>query len=240
MKVIMNPPYLRNLHLKILREAMKHSDEIVNLSPIRWLQDPLAERKQNTDWKRFEDIRVHIESLDEVTAETATNLFGAAFYSSLGIYHLDRNEHNFKVEHNKLIDKIIDFDCKKFTYNEPPARKYMIILPATHGNCGRADWCEITSKDFNIAKNVKADSPTNYYVKMTFDTEEELKNFYNSLFTNFYKWLVGNIKTTACTGQYIKYVPVMNDYTHPWTDADLYAYFGLTDDEIKIIEEEIK
>ena len=29
----MNPPYCRNLHLKILNEAIHHSDDIVNLSP---------------------------------------------------------------------------------------------------------------------------------------------------------------------------------------------------------------
>ena len=28
-----NPPYCRNLHLKILNEAIRHSDDIVNLSP---------------------------------------------------------------------------------------------------------------------------------------------------------------------------------------------------------------
>ena len=44
-KIIMNPPYNRNLHLKILRQVMNKADEVVNLSPIRWLQDPLAEMK---------------------------------------------------------------------------------------------------------------------------------------------------------------------------------------------------
>ena len=47
--IIMNPPYDKNLHLKILQEAIKHSDDVVNLSPIRWLQDPLAEYKKNSD-----------------------------------------------------------------------------------------------------------------------------------------------------------------------------------------------
>ena len=51
--IIMNPPYCRNLHLKILNEAIHHSDDVVNLSPIRWLQDPLAEYKRNSDFKRF-------------------------------------------------------------------------------------------------------------------------------------------------------------------------------------------
>ena len=42
--IIMNPPYCRNLHLKILNEAICYSDDIVNLSPIKWLQDPLARK----------------------------------------------------------------------------------------------------------------------------------------------------------------------------------------------------
>ena len=89
--IIMNPPYDKNLHLKILQEAMKHSDDIVNLSPIRWLQDPLAEYKKNSDWKKFYDIRKHIESLDVVSAKDAQNYFGADVPSDLGVYHLTKN-----------------------------------------------------------------------------------------------------------------------------------------------------
>jgi len=59
-----------------------------------------------------------------------------------------------------------------------------------------------------------------------------MKNFYDSLFLKLYKWLVKNIKTTAATAQYIKFVPVLPDYTHPWTDEMLYEYFDLTKDEI--------
>ena len=32
-KIIMNPPYDRSLHLKILRQVMNKADEVVNLSP---------------------------------------------------------------------------------------------------------------------------------------------------------------------------------------------------------------
>lgn len=32
----------------------------------------------------------------------------------------------------------------------------------------------------------------------------------------------------------------MNDYTHEWTDKDLYEFFDLTEEEIKEIESEIK
>ena len=37
-----------------------------------------------------------------------------------------------------------------------------------------------------------------------------------------------------------QYAPWLGDYTHKWTDGDLYKYFELTDDEIAIIEDEIK
>ena len=67
--IIQNPPYQRNLHLKILAEAIKHlkdeKSKVVNLSPVRWLQDPLAKYKKNSNWYRFqENIAKHIESLD--------------------------------------------------------------------------------------------------------------------------------------------------------------------------------
>ena len=113
------------------------------------------------------------------------------------------------------------------------------MLPATHGHLGKYDWAEITSKEWDVAKNVKASSETNGYVIMAFDTEVEMKNFYDSLFLKLYKWLVKNIKTTAATAQYIKFVPVLPTYTHPWTDEMLYEYFGLTEDEVKEIEQEI-
>ena len=239
--IIMNPPYDKNLHLKILSEAMKHSDDVVNLSPIRWLQDPLAEYKQGTDFKRYEDIRKRITSIEEVSGEEAIRLFGAAFYSSLGVYHIDGKEHKaFKYEFSKLIYKIINFPCSHFTYDAPEDKPYKMILPATHGHLGKYDWAEITSKKLDVAKNVKASSETNGYVIMTFDTEVEMKNFYDSLFLKLYKWLVKNIKTTAATAQYIKFVPVLPTYTHPWNDEMLYSFFGLTEDEVKEIEQEIK
>ena len=37
-----------------------------------------------------------------------------------------------------------------------------------------------------------------------------------------------------------QFVPVLPTYKHEWTDEDLYKYFNLSDDEIRIIEDEIK
>src|SRR5574344_1513246 len=89
--IIMNPPYDKNLHLKILSEAMKHSDDVVNLSPIRWLQDPLAEYKKNCDWKKFESVRKRIETLDVVPMKDAIKQFNTDIPTDLGIYHITKN-----------------------------------------------------------------------------------------------------------------------------------------------------
>ena len=115
-KIIMNPPYNGNLHLKILQEAMKHGDEIVNLSPIRWLQDPLAEYKKNSDWFRFEDIRKRIKNLEVVPASYAEKLFNIGLPFNLGIYHITEKG-NWKNEFkspllNKMVKKCLKSSLK--------------------------------------------------------------------------------------------------------------------------------
>ena len=104
--IIMNPPYDKNLHLKIIQEAMKHSDDVVNLSPIRWLQDPLAEYKKNSDWKKFEDIRNHIETLEVIDPKVVKEAFGADFVSDIGIYHITLKG-GWKRDENTIIEKIV-------------------------------------------------------------------------------------------------------------------------------------
>ena len=89
--IIMNPPYQRNLHLKILAEAIKHLKDdksvCVNLSPVRWLQDPLAKYKKTSDLKRFEEsVAKHIESLDIIDKGISGDAFNIGINSDLGIY----------------------------------------------------------------------------------------------------------------------------------------------------------
>ena len=91
--IIMNPPYQRNLHLKILAEAIKHlKDEksvCVNLSPIRWLQDPLAKYKKNSDYNKFEEsICKHIKSIKQITNIEMNDLFNTFCHDDLGLYVL--------------------------------------------------------------------------------------------------------------------------------------------------------
>jgi hypothetical protein len=75
------------------------------------------------------------------------------------------------------------------------------------------------------------------YEMFYFDTEEELNNFKAFLQLKSYKWILGRLLVGKRLP--INLIPFMPTYTHPWTDDMLYKYFGLTDDEIKIIENEI-
>lgn len=93
--VIMNPPYEKNLHLKILAEAIKHlkddNSRVVNLSPIRWLQDPLAQYKKS-NYKRYEEsISKHLIDLNIIDNITANNMFNIAILFNLGIYSCCKN-----------------------------------------------------------------------------------------------------------------------------------------------------
>ena len=241
--IIMNPPYCRNLHLKILNEAINHSDDIVNLSPIRWLQDPLAEYKRNSDFKKFENVRKHIESIDVITAKDASSLFGALMWTDLGVYHLNKDgsfDTHSLLKHlwfvNKVILKVKD-SIKNHSTREGICdfSKPYIKISGLHGHQGNKDFYEFTSPQLDVAKSKKTSCG---HCTVNFETEEESINFFNSLQTKFYKFI--NICIKRDMNIHWQYAPWLGDYTHPWTDNDLYKYFELTDDEIKIIEDEIK
>lgn len=79
-----------------------------------------------------------------------------------------------------------------------------------------------------------------YIVADTFDTKSEALNFFDYLKTKFVRFLI----LQACSSIMITknsfcFVPVQ-DFSKPWTDAELYEKYGLTDDEIVFIESMIR
>lgn len=242
-KIIMNPPYGKSLHLKILQEAMKHSNDIVNLSPIRWLQDPLAEYKKNSDWKKFCDIRKRIETLDVVPNSVACSMFGAGIAMNLGIYHItpkggweretkwyEKIVIKYWLENRTLIHHWTGDYKGDFTGN-------FVKIPLLHGHPGQADWYEITSPD-KLYCFTKPDKDIIRSPTVNFATKEEAENFWGTLQTKFYKFI--NLKCRCTTTPPFECFPWLSDYTRPWTDEMLYEYFDLTEDEVKEIECSIK
>ena len=79
-----------------------------------------------------------------------------------------------------------------------------------------------------------------YIVVGPFEDISECNNVKSYLYTKFVRFLVGMKKMTQdLKDQTFALVPIQ-DFTRPWTDADLYAKYDLTDDEIAFIESMIK
>jgi hypothetical protein len=79
-----------------------------------------------------------------------------------------------------------------------------------------------------------------YIVVGPFKDINECNNVKTYLYTKFARFLVGMKKMTQdLKDQTFALVP-LQDFTRPWTDADLYAKYGLTNEEIAFIESMIK
>ena len=258
--IIMNPPYCRNLHLKILNEAICYSDDIVNLSPIRWLQDPLAEHKKSSDFKKFANVRNHIESINIISASEAHDAFSIEIFSDLGVYHLTNSGGFNTADFWKsvrtpaqvmMIEKLKQLKDNVGNHIEKTKRAGIRVpIACIGGNRGyRIVYKDLAyvidglkeGRDWTKCKNMGGyEKPEGCPLPLSvkFNTTNEAQNFYDSFFTSFYTWLcnITHINQNLNPGL----LPWLGDYTRPWTDKDLYEYFDLTLEEIAIIESEIK
>ncbi len=72
-----------------------------------------------------------------------------------------------------------------------------------------------------------------------FTKKDEAVNVASYMQTKFFRLLVGIRKNKNMTQKTYSYVP-LQDFSKPWTDAELYAKYGLTDEEIQFIESMIR
>ena len=79
-----------------------------------------------------------------------------------------------------------------------------------------------------------------YLVGGVFESLVESENYMLYLKTCFVRFLILQlISTQDISAEKFRFVP-LQDFTRPWTDADLYAKYKLTDEEIQFIESMIK
>ena len=267
----MNPPYSGNLHLKILSHliSLYPDAEAVNLSPIRWLQDPLAEYKKNSDWKKFEDIRNKIESLDVISLEDMSNMFDGIDVKA-GIYYLTKAG-GFDVNsiRSKFLNKLCVKDyirmkdvleenaldgwrvrCGNYVLFKGSTRLASDSVALSRQNYVHFKLDRVYKDGFtengifwtedrlpgagNKIKPIGTPIPSS----VKFDTKEEAYNFVASTRLKLLRYICGLCFDYGCSSDY--FMPYLGDYTHPWTDKDLYNFFRLSEDEIAIIEQEVK
>ena len=245
--IIMNAPYLRNLHLKILSEAMRHvkeeGGEIINLSPIRWLQDPLAEYKRGSDWKKFENVRRHISSLTNLG--NCDDLFNIQC-GDLGIYYCKGEEvekaYEYPFAGKSIVEKILkhkDYISDHIENIETYDKELSVQVMEVYGGDPMTGSGFIKPIGYEAKKSSTNNGGKASRRGVIFATKEEAKNFYEASRTKLYIWMAYNFKS-GTHYSYGKYFPFLPTYKTKWTDHQLYEYFGLNEEEIAIIEEEMK
>ena len=158
--IIMNPPYRRNLHLKILAEAITHlKDETstcVNLSPVRWLQDPLAKYKKNSDWYRFqESVAKHIKDVESIDGDEISMIFNCGMPQT-GIFVIDSSTHKIyeKAFYISFVDKMYLYlkDKCNFDFEKDKIDGFRVKISPIYGGGTAGNHSNGTETIRNIGK----------------------------------------------------------------------------------------
>ena len=257
---IMNPPYDKNLHLKILEAVIPIAEKVVNISPVRWLQDPLAKYKKNSDYKKFEEsISKKIESIDVISAKNANDLLGAIFSMDLGIYTCSNNTSNciYVDLTDDITKRVVQYMINNHAtldYNKKDGVRIRIpcICGGRSGGYGERDKVRLSDvrnclgqplvftdglldgKQWyeHYRKNQYSKTTDGITCSIKFNSKVEADNFFASVNTQFYKYIHHNVVLDVHVEECK--ILFMQDYTQPWTDKRFCEYFNITgyiDDE---------
>ena len=261
-KVLMNPPYDGSLHLEVLEATLKAAKEtnteceVASVQPARWLEDPLAEYKQGSDYKKYKQTLIdNISKLQLVDATTACKAFNIMNSTDLAIYTFNTTRTEIKITVqdnliNKLYSKISTMTTlhDKLDQNVVDGFRCEVkkLTSGTGGhNLGNYDsskvadvnivWGPYTdgyTKDGNFftAGRQKNQFTKDYFANsIKFNSLDLANNFYLSCNTNFYRRLIHLFKWDVNVP--LRFLPYMEDYSKVWTDEDYCKFFDLTEEE---------
>lgn len=116
-------------------------------------------------------------------------------------------------------------------------KKYKVYISAGY-NGGDSFPHQIIGKPILGASNTCCSET--YIAIGSFDNEEFAKNLMTYIQTKFFRFMVLLLKNTQHALKKVYSLVPQQDFSKPWTDAELYAKYGLTDEEIAFIESMIK
>lgn len=261
-KVLMNPPYDGSLHLEVLEATLKAAKEtnteceVVSVQPARWLEDPLAEYKQGSDYKKYKQTLIdNISKLQLVDATTACKAFNIMNSTDLAIYTFNTTRTEIKITvQDNLINKLYSKISTMTTLHDKLDQNVVDgfrceVKKLTSGTGGHnlGDYDSSKVADVNIVWGPYTDGYTkdgnfftagrqkNQFTKdyfansIKFNSLDLANNFYLSCNTNFYRHLIHLFKWDVNVP--LRFLPYMEDYSKVWTDEDYCKFFGLTEEE---------
>ena len=121
--------------------------------------------------------------------------------------------------------------------NQQNVDKYKVMIAKAYGERGDFPYLVIGKPFLAMPGEVCTET---YLVIGATDDVTQAKNILSYMTTKFFRFFVLFKKNTqnAAKGVY-DFVP-MQDFSKPWTDEELYAKYGLTDDEIAFIDSMIR
>lgn len=128
-------------------------------------------------------------------------------------------------------------DRKYVTTNKGVVDKYKIMISKAYGERGAYPYF-IIGKPF-IASPGTCCNMT-YLVIGEYDDEKTATNVVSYMRTRFFRFLVSIMKNTQNAYKKVYSLVPLQDFSKPWTDEELYAKYGLTDEEIQFIESMIR
>ena len=121
--------------------------------------------------------------------------------------------------------------------NQDWIKRYKVCCAKAYGERGTFPYIVI-AKPF-IAEPNSCCSET-YLVLRTFDSVEEANNCISYIKCKFFRFMVLLQKNTQDSPKRVYSFVPLQDFSKPWTDAELYAKYGLNEEEIAFIESMIK
>lgn len=258
--IVMNPPYQKNLHLKVLAEAIKHLKDdgvCVNLSPCEWLIDTLNEVKKNSTYNTYKtSILKYLESFEIIDAIIGNQLFNIGLMTDLGIYTckktcnaIDASKIKWLKVNKQIFDKLIITTKQQFPdivkYDESNYRFFVPLkLIANPYRTTAFNICTSTFQwlvdgklpngnawQTGIYKS-KSMNDTKQLYGLVFDDENSAKNFYNSTYTKCFKYANMLVKRF---NQHVNvtYLPWLGDAINPRTGKKGYTGEWTNDDLYK-------
>ena len=141
-----------------------------------------------------------------------------------------RNANEIKIYENEGISYAKRTEISK---NSDVVDKYKVFIPRA-GSGSDAFPHPILGKPF-IGEPMSASSETYIFIG-PFSTEQQCKNVMTYVATRFFRFLAMLKKVTQSTTRSIYTLVPQQDFSKPWTDEELYAKYGITDEEIAFIE----
>lgn len=236
--VIGNPPYSGSLHLNILKKTLDFID-FENGGEIIWLH-PID--KFQTCVKHKKPFSVPVTNIFEITQGCMNDIFGICNWVGGCITY---------------IDKTASTDSSRFYGIVPFFNLYLKI--SKKNTTLLKNKLKNTNNDFGLRffQGCNCDASHGYTISPTkYETAISQKKTGHILYCNFLSDGERFNCWTSCGTNFIKFccmldswslIPYMGDCVNPrtglkgylseWTDDDFYKYFGITDDEKKIIED---